>query len=329
MAAPVLEAPPILTPGLSNASRMVRLLNAAEPAIKRKFLEQIGGARGLRSLEEITTLLEAGRIEEALNMMDEVAGGLSNAIEEAYLAAGLNTADFLRRQTGTMIEFNELNARALAYLQNQRERLIREMTRQQQAATFEALNDGVRRGLRPDQIARSFRDSLGLTVTQQRAVQNFRRLLEEGDSAALTRALRDKRFDRTVNRAIKDGLALTPKQVDRMVDRYRERYINYRANVIARSEALAATNAGDDEMWQQAIDKGIVDPDDVTSTWRTAADERVRDSHSFMNGQVRPFGEPFLSGNGNLLRFPGDPQAPTSDTIQCRCVRARTIGQSQ
>ena len=81
----------------------------------------------------------------------------------------------------------------------------------------------------------------------------------------------------------------------------------------------------DEEMWQQAIDAGVVDAADVVGVWWTATDERVRPSHSFMHQQERPFGEPFVSGNGNNLRFPGDPAAPASDTINCRCVVARDI----
>ena len=44
-----------------------------------------------------------------------------------------------------------------------------------------------------------------------------------------------------------------------------------------------------------------------------------------MGGQLRRRGVPFRSGNGNALRYPGDPQAPASDVIQCRCRRAVRI----
>jgi hypothetical protein len=44
-----------------------------------------------------------------------------------------------------------------------------------------------------------------------------------------------------------------------------------------------------------------------------------------MNGQLRAFGEPFLSGNGFELAYPGDANAPGSETINCRCVVTTTL----
>jgi len=142
--------------------------------------------------------------------------------------------------------------------------------------------------------------------------------------------LRDRRFDPSANRNLASlgdaRVPLTNGQIDKMTQRYEQRFINHRANVIARTETTAAVNAGEMEMFQQAIDEGAIEPEDLTNTWITAGDERVRGSHSFMNGQKRPFGTPFQSGAGNLLRFPGDPNAPGSDTIQCRCVIRRVLG---
>ena len=64
---------------------------------------------------------------------------------------------------------------------------------------------------------------------------------------------------------------------------------------------------------------------DVEGVWHTAADERVRPSHQYMHLQRRPLGEPFLSGDGNLLEYPGDRRAPAEDVIRCRCVVAREL----
>jgi hypothetical protein len=105
-----------------------------------------------------------------------------------------------------------------------------------------------------------------------------------------------------------------------MVDRYRERYIKHRSEVIARTEALRAVHQGVDEMFEQAFEAGTLDPNELDREWDDSVDARVRHSHSFMNGQRRSVKEPFLSGNGNLIMYPGDPSAPASDSIQCRCA---------
>ena len=324
MAAPIISTTP--TPSrLQELGRLSRLLNAAERDIQTTFLRLIGGARGMRTLTQITDLIERGRPLEALDMFDDVAGGLSSSIEASYLAAGQSTANVLANSTNSILEFNSLNARSSNYLRDQRAQVLNSLVNTQRDATLEAIAGGVRRGRRPDQIARDVRRGIGLTAAQERAAQNYRRLLEEGNSQALTRRLRDRRFDPTVRRAIRDGAELTTAQLDRMEQRYRERALKHRAETIANTEGLAAVHAADDEMWQQATDRGLVELTLFTDQWHTARDERVRDSHRFMNGQKRPVGTPFTSGNANSLRYPGDHRAPLSDTIRCRCIRSRDI----
>jgi hypothetical protein len=40
-----------------------------------------------------------------------------------------------------------------------------------------------------------------------------------------------------------------------------------------------------------------------------------------MEGQTVKYGEKFVSGLGNELAYPGDPDAPAEDRINCRCWR--------
>lgn len=330
---PIIDANPFSgtdSPGapggsISTFSRTVRLLNAADAQIRQSFLRMVGQAKGVRTLETIAALLDAGRIEEALDVIDDVALGFFNSINAAYVAAGQSTATVLRQATGTLIQFDTTSPRAVESLRANNVRLVRELRQSQRDAFTSVLQDGVGRGLRPDQIARNLRSSLGLTGPQTQAVLNYRTALEQRDSKALQRQLRDRRFDPTVRRAIDTDTPLTQAQINRMTERYQERMLIHRSNVIARTESLRSVNQGDEEMWQQGVERGVVDPADINTHWRTASDERVRSSHSFMNNQAREFGEPFTSGNGNRLRFPGDPAAPGSDTIQCRCVLDRRI----
>jgi uncharacterized protein with gpF-like domain len=49
--------------------------------------------------------------------------------------------------------------------------------------------------------------------------------------------------------------------------------------------------------------------------WVTMGDGLVRDLHSAINGQARPFGKRYSNG----LMFPGDPGGPPEEVINCRC----------
>lgn len=309
--------------GLDDLSRTIALIDAADAQIRKRFLELIAEAKGLRSLEEILALVNQGRTFEALALIENVGPGLNEAIQAAYVSAGVSIAAALREaQILPLIRFDTLSTRGVSQLQESQARLVRELTNQQSAALQEALRAGVGQGLRPDQIARSLRGSIGLTAQQTRAVANYRRMLTNLDSAVLSRALRDKRFDGTVRNAIARGNPLTEQQIDRMVDRYEQKMLAYRARVIGSTEALAAVNAGEAEMWRQAVDKGL-NPREIEQQWHTLVDGRQRDSHGYMDGQVRALGEAFMSGNGVALRYPGDSSAPAREVASCRCVVSR------
>lgn len=321
----------VLTPEerIAALNRLTGLLDRAEPAVRRRFLGLIDASRGLGSLEEIADLLEAGRIDDALVVTEGIAPGLSTSLEQAYASAGLSAAEVLRSQRDTLFEFNALNQRSVDVLARNRLGMVAEFSRQQREATQLLVSDAFQRGLAPIEQARVLRGSIGLTQRQAQSVQNFRSMLQSDRPArirmALSRELRDRRFDPTIRAAAAGDRVLTPAQIDRMVDRYQERFIQFRARTIARTETVAAIHEGDLEAWNQAIDSGVVQPGEIEQTWHTAGDERVRPSHNAMNGQEQPTGEPFLSGDGNQLRFPGDPLGPASDTINCRCVVAREL----
>lgn len=317
---------------LDGFSRFTALLARAEPRVRKRFLQVLQRTRRLDDLDELErlgALLQSGQIDEALRISDEIAPALAATLETVYTSFGMSAAEVLRSQVDTAFDFSTLNPRAVRFLQESRASLIRELSQQQRAATLEILGDSFQRGLAPIEQARRLKQSIGLTSYQGRAVVNYRRALEEGDARALARELRDRRFDSTVRRALSsrgsNRVPLTQEQIDRMVQRYTERFVAFRAETIALTETQAAAGEADAELWKQAVDDGVVDPEDVVGTWHTAADERVRPSHQFMHLQTRPLGEPFLSGDGNRLMYPGDRRAPASDVIRCRCVVGRDM----
>lgn len=274
-----------------------------------------------KTLTELEELLRAGRFDEALLKVDEAAAHVAAGYGIAFVDAAEGTAKFLADQLEILVNFDRTNLSALSQIQQNQLRMIREFTDSQRLATRYALLQGMQEGLNPRAQAELFRDSIGLTQRQVEAVLNYRRLLEANSAESLQRELRDGRSDRSIEAALRDGEPLPPAQIDRMVERYRQNYISFRAETIARTEALPSVHAGIDAMYRQAIDGGILDPGELTQKWLTAKDSRVRDSHDSMEGQQQPFGEPFVSGKGNHLLYPGDPQAPIDDRAQCRCAK--------
>ena len=151
-------------------------------------------------------------------------------------------------------------------------RFVREIVEDTRATIAGVVQAGVSQGLPPWKVARAVRESIGLTIAQAAAVQNYRRFLEENDSEALERELRDRRFDPSVERHISGLAQLTDDQIDERVEAYRRRYVGYRATTIARYETLAASNGGAVTAIRSSIATGLL-PQSTRKGWLIAHDE--------------------------------------------------------
>lgn len=85
-----------------------------------------------------------------------------------------------------------------------------------------------------------------------------------------------------------------------------------RAITIARTETHTATVGGTFTTYKAAGFRA--------KEWLTSIDGREREWHGTMDGQIVGIDEPFISGQGNELMFPGDPSAPANEIINCRCA---------
>lgn len=95
-----------------------------------------------------------------------------------------------------------------------------------------------------------------------------------------------------------------------------ERWPN-RATVVARTETMAAVNAG---AYAGALRDAELRGDPAPfKVWLATEDQRTRPTHREADGQRTLLSSPFMVG-GAQLRFPGDPRGPAQEVIQCRCV---------
>jgi len=314
------------------ADRLNLLLDQQEARIAVIFRTAISDLKDELDLNELADLIEQGRVNEAMDRLQYAAEQLGSASNVAFITAGQSTSDFLRGANVARVVFNAVNLNAVAAMQATRLELIREFTAEQRKAASMALVSGVEAGTNPIAAARNFRDSVGLTSTQWTHVASYRAALErvgfdpQAAENALGRALRDGRTDRSVMAAARAGRPLPADKIDMMVRRYTERYVKHRAEVIGRTEALRAVNQGNEEAYRQAIAAGEINADQLRREWRTRLDGRERKTHMLLNGQVKGWGESWVTENGEI-KYPGDPDAPAAETIQCRCALLTRIRQ--
>lgn len=122
--------------------------------------------------------------------------------------------------------------------------LVREISRSTQRSIRDAVVTSFREGVTVDVLAKRLRDSLGLTSLQARAVHNYRDRLERG------------------------GMDL--ERVDVLTRRYWRRTLNRRAQTIARTEIMRASNFGRQQAWLSAADAGLLDANMSVKEWVTA-----------------------------------------------------------
>lgn len=305
--------------GQFTRQRMDQLLAGASEQFKDEFLilvQQLGESMDLGA---VAHALSVGNVGSALVLTEQLALGLTSAWAELYHEGGRQASSVVEDHVEIPVRFDVANHQAVAAVKGTELRLIREVSDAQRDLWREIIARGVGAGTNPLAVARELRDSLGLTQFQEQAVRNYRTLLEEGSRDALDRQLRDARFDPTVRRAISSDAPIPSQTIDLMVDRYRQKAINLRAETIARTEGLRAASEGVQAGFEQAVQRGVIEHSDVVREWAGRNDGRERESHILMNGQKRGLTEPFLSGDGNLLMYPRDPTAPAEDTINCRC----------
>lgn len=312
------------------------------PPIARAFSEAFIAVRSQAQISRIAEMIGAGRLEMVADELGLDSARFSVMLEEvrnAYIAGGREAASeipVLRGPGGNRVRvsFEMRNPRAEAWLRRESSRLVTELVADQRNAIRIAVSQGTMLGNNPRQTAldivgrvgvngRRTGGIVGLTSQQTQYVGNARAELLSGDPgqmrAYLARTRRDKRFDGAVNKAIKQGRAVAAVDVDKMAGRYADRLLQLRGENIARTEALAAFSEAREEAFNQAVDIGLVKPDNVRKVWSSTGDGRTRESHREMDGQEVGLRDPFNSPTGAQLMHPGDTSmgAGAEDVINC------------
>jgi HK97 family phage portal protein len=94
-----------------------------------------------------------------------------------------------------------------------------------------------------------------------------------------------------------------------------------RAMAIAQTETTVVYETGRDMVFREA---GI----QWTQWLHSGLSDHARMTHQAAHEQIREMGEPFDIG-GVPMKFPGDPEAPADEVINCRCVRIAVAGPDQ
>lgn len=319
------------------------LLTRYDERLKEAFLGSVADIRDNITLRVVVERLDRGDVNGAINAMQLDADAFAKfelAIAEAYNAGGAATVENLPRLIDpdgnrVVFRFGVRNVPAEQWLREHSSTLVTRIVEDQREGIRTALTEGLSQGQNPrqtalDVVGRVSRVSnrreggiIGLTAAQERYVATARQDLLSGDPERLRHYLtlgrRDKRFDRTVTKALNEGKSIPRETVNRIAGRYSDRLLDLRGEMLARTETMMALGKSRDDAIRQQISSGKIAAEDVTKIWRSAGDGRVRHTHRVLNGKSVAFDGFFQSPSGAVLRYPGDPQAPVNEVSGCRC----------
>lgn len=294
---------------------LMAVANTLERPLRISYLEAIFRLRDRLPITMLQKLLEQGRFDELVGFVIQDEGpftGVMVSVRDAIVqAAGKEVkrgAVELSART-----FDSYNPFAVERLQQSGLGLVRQMRAQVKEQVRGVIDDGLRAGVNPRRMAQEIKSTIGLTNTQRRAVQNYRRMLETGDGDALRRELRDKRFDGSVRQVVSGERKFTKPEIEERVSAYERKYLRYRAETIARTESLEALAEGRQLVWLQAKRDGTIDG--ATRYFVVAPDERTCDICKpipRMNPDGVGLETPFQTPDGPVMNPPLHPQ--------CRCT---------
>jgi hypothetical protein len=193
----------------------------------RTDVTRIARLLGERNPQGVIESIPWAKLDDDLTALKSVTvDGVARGAEAAR--------ELLPKVIRPQISFDRNNPRIQNYIQNHTGNLIVEITDSSRKAIVSVIQRGFDRGIPPIELGRQIRESIGLTERMAIAVDRYHVGLLEG--------------------------GMNPGEAEDRMFTYASKLQAYRAETIARTESIDAVNAGQQEIWDQSIEEGIIKP---------------------------------------------------------------------
>lgn len=272
------------------------LADAAEPDVRRELLRAVADTLDATHWAQVQDALAAGDLTGASQAIpwEEVGEKLLREelpprLMQLFDDVGTTLAAKLPRSLS--IDFNTANPRALAWAQTYTATFVTEVSEATQAAIRGMIRDGLEAGTDVRTLTRTLKAIVGLTERQAQAVVNYHVALMAGGAED------DKAWKKA--------------------EKYAQKQLRYRAESIARTETLSASNHGQQELWLQMRDAGVIDST-VKREWIVTPDDKLCEICEAM-GALEPVG---LEELFRIRRPIGLTALVPPAHVRCRCTVA-------
>jgi hypothetical protein len=236
------------------------------------FLKAVARTQGAIVLKNVEQAITMGDINGAVELIpwDNFSielGQLAVVFKQIFDRAGKKSITFLPKKIELQASFNTLNPKSLDYIKDHTGKLIVEITEESRKAVRAIINRAFVEGMHPYESAKYIRQIVGLTERQGLAVDNLRKLL------------------------IKQGASANV--IEKQLKSYTKRLLVYRSKNISRTETITAANRGQQSLWVQTADKGLISRVTARRRWITTPDDRLCQWCKSLNGQLVGLEEEF------------------------------------
>jgi Phage Mu protein F like protein. len=260
-----------------------RVADDLEPSMRMAFLRAVRMVQARLDLVNVIDALQRGQIDQSA-LWQALESELDSAMRSPMREALLGGADVASRKLPGM-RFDLTNPAAVQAVDTEVANLVRDITEQSRQAIRDLVRQSVQGNFDVRQLAQQVKGSIGLTPQYAVATERYRQSL--------------------VDNGLSEGRALTRAQA------YADRLLRHRAVTIARTEVIRATNAGQQTVWRDAQQEGLLGFD-AQRTWIVTPDDRLCELCAPMDGQTVGLNEPFQSDEGPVDYPPLHPN--------CRCA---------
>ena len=293
------------------------LADKAEPVIESLFMDSILRLKmqmDLNKVSEAFTTNSIGEVEKTIpwEVFDIKFAEIQEIIYNLLVGGGSIAALEFWQQTGRFMKadddgpsmefsFNVRSPHAIKWAADHSSELIREVSDETRAGVRSIISEAFTSGGHPYETARQIREMVGLTDRQMGSVRSLRERLR----------------------------AAKATDIDKKVERYTKKRINQRAKLIARTETIRSACEGQQTHWNDMIQKGYLDKDEMVKEWIVTPDDRLCARCNELDGKQAPIDGEFTEmtiAKSTMTDLPHPPLHPG-----CRCaiglVKKEGVGQ--
>lgn len=280
-----------------------RTADSFRPRFRTPLLASIEALRRQVTLEQLEESAARGtltaNLSEAIDQV-KVAKTVDPAVSAEPVYAELLTlsGNLAAQQLNVALRFDVTSPQVLRAARELTAFLIRDVTQETKAAVRRIIHDSIRDGIAPRESARLIRQIIGLTSRQATAVGRYQKGLLDGGVDFMS--------------------------AEQKAGRYAQRLLRDRAENIARTETMRAANRGQQILWTDMQNQGLL-PAEFEQKWLTTPDDRLCPRCAPMNGRTVQLGYLFRETERGVLPSTRKPVAGATVLSpplhpRCRCT---------